>query len=207
MASTQEQLDHEAIQRLIREARATQQRATAVPVALAVIALIAVVVIALQSRPVLGVPLAVSTLSPPKGEDLLLRAFAKGVQIYECRRDEAVPRWGLVGPDAVLTDDSGRTIGKHYEGPTWEAADGSIVEGRVVGSSEAADPTAIPHLLLKAKAHRGSGVFARVASIQRLNTVGGRAPMEGCGETDIGRRTRVQYTATYYFYEDPRPAS
>jgi len=203
MAAGDERLDHEEIQQRVREARAMQQRETIVPIALAAVALIALFVI-VQARPVLGVPLTVSTLSPPKGEDLLLRAFAKGVQVYECRRDQALPRWVLVGPEAQLTDDAGRAIGKHYEGPTWEAADGSIVEGRVVGSADAADPTAIPHLLLRAKAHRGAGVFAKVTSIQRLNTVGGRAPMEGCGEADIGHRARVRYTAMYYFYEDAR---
>ena len=199
-------LDQDAIQQRIREAREMQQQTTVVPLAIALIGVIAFVIVIIQSGPVLGVPLTIRTLSPPAGEDLVLRAFARGVQVYECQRDEALARWVLVGPDAVLTDDLGRTIGKHYEGPTWESADGSLVEGRVVGSSTA-DPSAIPHLLLKAKAHRGAGVFARVTSIQRLNTVGGRAPMDGCGEGDIGRRTRVRYTATYYFYEDARATS
>ena len=201
-----EHLDHEAILRRVRDARAMQQHVTVVPLTLATIAVAALVLVILQAGPVFGAQLAWVSLSPPKGEDLVLRALAKGVQVYECKRDEAVPRWSLVGPDAELTDDAGRRIGRHYEGPTWESADGSIVEGRVVASSETEDGTAIPHLLLRAKSHRGAGVFAKVASIQRLNTNGGRAPTEACREADVGRRVRVPYSATYYFYEDARIA-
>ncbi len=159
-----------------------------------------------QSKSVVTVPQVVAPLTPPKGETLLLRAFADGMQVYECRRDDTGLRWAFIAPEAELTDDAGYTIGKHYAGPTWESRDGSKVVGQVVSSVDATDPSAIPHLLLKAKENGGTGVFAKVRSIQRLQTNGGRAPGEPCLDQDIGRRMRMRYIATYYFYGDPPAA-
>jgi hypothetical protein len=155
-----------------------------------------------QSRSVRSVPIVVAQLTPPKEEVLLLRAFAEGVQIYECVRGETALQWKFVAPEAELTDDLGHVIGTHYAGPTWESTDGSKVVGKVVSSVESADPGAIPHLLAKASANEGSGVFAKVRSVQRLQTNGGRAPAEPCREQDIGQKARVRYKATYYFYGD-----
>jgi uncharacterized protein DUF3455 len=146
------------------------------------------------------VPVVVAQLAPPKDQVLLVRAFAEGVQVYECRRVEAGLQWKFVAPEAQLNDDLGHVIGTHYAGPTWEATDGSKVVGKVVSTVDAADPGAIPHLLLEASAHEGSGVFTKVRSIQRLQTNGGRAPAEGCREQDLGQKARVRYRATYYFY-------
>jgi len=159
-----------------------------------------------QSKSVVTVPQVVAPLAPPKGEALLLRAFAEGAQVYECRNDDTGLRWAFIGPEAELTDDGGHTIGKHYAGPTWEAIDGSTVKAEVVTSVDATDPSAIPHLLLKAKENGGNGVFAKVRSIQRLHTNGGRAPREACLDHDVGRRVRMRYLATYYFYGDPPAA-
>ncbi|HWH40598.1 MAG TPA: DUF3455 domain-containing protein [Usitatibacter sp.] len=155
-----------------------------------------------QSRSVRSVPVVVAELMPPKDEVLLLRAFAEGVQIYECVRGEAALQWKFVAPEAELTDDLGHVIGTHYAGPTWESTDGSKVAGKVVSSVDAADPGAIPHLLIRASGHEGSGVFTKVRSIQRLQTNGGRAPAQACREADVGQKTRVRYHATYYFYGD-----
>lgn len=155
-----------------------------------------------QSRSVRSVPIVVAELAPPKDEVLLLRAFADGVQIYECVRGETALQWKFVAPEADLTDDQGHVIGTHYAGPTWQSTDGSKVVGKVVSSVDSADPGAIPHLLIKASANEGSGVFARVRSVQRLQTNGGRAPAEACRDQDLGQKVRVRYRATYYFYGD-----
>lgn len=37
--------------------------------------------------------------------------------------------WTFAGPDAKLTDKSGKQVGKYYAGPTWESSDGSSMEG------------------------------------------------------------------------------
>ena len=139
-------------------------------------------------------------LTPPRGDVLLVRAFARGVQIYECVDRDSSLRWVLKGPEAELFDEQGRVLGKHYAGPTWESNDGSKVVGRVVASEDSSDPSAIPHLLLKGELQQGSGVFAKVRSVQRLQTVGGRAPRDGCSAAQRMREARVPYTATYYFY-------
>jgi hypothetical protein len=55
-------------------------------------------------------------------------------------------------------------------------------------------------LLLQAKTHEGNGIFSRVNIIQRLETVGGKPPAEGCDQSSSGKEVRVPYTAVYYFY-------
>ncbi len=108
---------------------------------------------------------------------------ATGVQIYACaaRKDDAAKfEWTLVAPEAELFDAAGKKIGRHYAGPTWEATDGSKVVGELKARDDGPDPNAIPWLLLAAKSTSGSGVLSKTTSIQRLRTVGGKAPSEGC---------------------------
>jgi len=57
---------------------------------------------------------------------------------------------------------------------------------------------AVPELLLKATAHRGTGLLASVSYIQRLDTRGGVAPTGTC--TDGGLQV-VGYSANYRFYK------
>jgi hypothetical protein len=142
-------------------------------------------------------------LQPPAEQRLLLEAAGKGVQIYQCTGDggPAAPwAWKLQGPEATLLDHDGHVIGKHYAGPTWESADGSSVVGEVRAHDDGPNPAAIPWLLLSAKATNGAGVFAKVLSIQRLHTAGGKAPSAACGSANAGQVARVPYSADYYFY-------
>jgi uncharacterized protein DUF3455 len=143
-----------------------------------------------------------SSLQVPGDQALALEARARGVQIYECRaaKDAAKFEWTLKGPEAELLDGAGKPIGRHYAGPTWEASDGSKVVGEVKAKDAGPDPTAVPWLLLTAKSAEGSGVLGRTASIQRLATVGGKAPAEGCSAEHDGAVVRIDYQATYRFY-------
>jgi hypothetical protein len=59
-------------------------------------------------------------------------------------------------------------------------------------------PDAIPWLLLAAVTSEGPGIFHRVTSIQRVNTVGGIAPADPGNFS--GEVVRVPYTAEYFFY-------
>ena len=43
-------------------------------------------------------------------------------------------------------------------------------------------------------------MFSQVKSIQRLQTVGGKAPSAPCGQDNTKQVVRVPYKATYYFY-------
>jgi hypothetical protein len=143
-----------------------------------------------------GVPAA---LQPASGQPLETIA-ARGVQVYECRADAAAggaAKWTFVAPEAQLFDAKGALVGKHYAGPHWEAADGSRVVGVVAARADAPVAGTIPWLLLSAKPVAGDGRFARVASIQRVNTTGGATPTRACkaGETE-----RVPYTADYVLF-------
>jgi len=61
-------------------------------------------------------------------------------------------------------------------------------------------PSAIPWLLLAAKSNSGSGTFANAKVVQRVTTVGGIAPTEGCSESTIKKDVRIPYSASYFFY-------
>ena len=140
----------------------------------------------------------------PATQRLALEADASGVQIYDCKASPNDPtnfEWTLRAPEAELFDLTGKRIGIHYGGPTWESYDGSKVVGDVKARSDAPDPKAIPWLLLTAKSASGDGVFGRTASIQRAQTVGGKAPKQECSAALAGNEARVRYTARYYFYE------
>jgi Protein of unknown function (DUF3455) len=142
------------------------------------------------------------------GNAVLTRELhGSGVQIYECRSSSpgaAQFAWSLQAPAADLADRSGKDVGRHYEGPTWEANDGSKVVGELVARDPGPVPSAIPWLLLRAKSTAGKGIFARVQFIQRLDTVGGQPPQTACDSAHSGQRTRVAYSAEYYFYSARR---
>lgn len=149
-------------------------------------------------------PRVPENLRPPATQRLALEADASGVQIYDCKAAPADPakfEWTLRAPEAELFDITGKRIGMHYGGPTWESYDGSKVVGEVKAKSDGPDPKAIPWLLLTAKSASGDGVLGRTASIQRAQTVGGKAPQQGCSAAFAGNEVRVRYTARYYFYE------
>jgi hypothetical protein len=142
-------------------------------------------------------------LKPPAEQVLLLTAQGVGAQIYACSSSQDDPNrfsWTLKAPQATLRSRSGKVLGKHYAGPTWEAADGSKVIGEVVAKSDAPDARAIPWLLLRAKSTSGSGRFATVLSVQRLRTAAGLAPSTGCDQARAGHEVRVPYSAEYRFY-------
>lgn len=148
-----------------------------------------------------GIP---DTLMPPANQTLSLQVNGDGVQIYVCGPAKAQPgklEWTLKAPQAELVDAAGKRIGRHYAGPTWEADDGSKVVGEVVAHEDAPDPGAITWLLLRAKATSGRGILSRTTMIQRLRTVGGKAPAGGCSQAgDAGKEVRIAYRAVYTFY-------
>lgn len=152
-------------------------------------------------------PAAPAELAVPEGNALTFAAAAKGVQIYECTADASgAPAWKLHAPRADLLDDSGQVAASHFggvdkglpPGPYWEAKDGSRVHaGKPVSVP---NPSSIPLLRLEATDTSGTGIFAKVAFIQRLDTTGGAAPEGAC---EAGKQTEVAYTARYYFYSKP----
>jgi hypothetical protein len=142
-------------------------------------------------------------LEVPTGQTLSFKAQAKGAQVYICKAaadDASKFSWQLQAPDATLYDEAGNPIGRHYFGPTWESADGSSVVGELKAKADSPDAGAIAWLLLSAKSTAGSGVFSNVKSVQRLNTVGGKAAADGCDAAHADAEQRVPYQASYWFY-------
>jgi hypothetical protein len=156
----------------------------------------------------LSAPAVPTALSVPGSQRLTLKAKSVGVQIYTCRADQSQPSgmgtyaWILKAPEATLFDERGMTIGKHYEGPTWELNDGSKVVGAAQTTLAPPSGDGIPWLLLKAVRNDGAGVLTPVRTIQRVETFGGKAPASGCDMSKVDSEVRIPYGATYYFYVD-----
>jgi Protein of unknown function (DUF3455) len=141
-------------------------------------------------------------LAAPATEEVILQAHATGSQIYVCQagRDQKLA-WTLKAPDAELFDAGGKSIGRHYAGPTWKHNDGSEVAGKVAARQDSPDSDAIPWLMLTASGHSGSGILSRVTTIQRIHTKGGQPPAAArCDNSHQGDETEIAYAADYYFY-------
>ncbi len=140
------------------------------------------------------------TITPPAGHKVFLVAHAEGVQIYTC--NAATHVWSLQAPRATLYAQNGKAIGSHYGGPTWVATDGSYVIARRVDGVNV-DPTAVDWLLLERETTSAGADGDRLAGttfIQRVNTVGGRAP--AASECDVqGETTEIGYSTDYYFWK------
>jgi hypothetical protein len=142
---------------------------------------------------------AVSDIPPELKIEFDSVAFqGKGAQIYQCGPDG---KWLFQAPRASLYDDEGKLVAEHFSGPTWQAADGSTVVGRVI-TRFTPDATAIPWLLLEAASNTGDGSFSRVKYIQRLNTAGGTAPSGSCRKSEL---VEVGYSALYVLHSLKAP--
>jgi Protein of unknown function (DUF3455) len=130
------------------------------------------------------------------GETVVLTVHAEGAQVYECKADAGGKlTWQFREPVATLMAD-GKTVGRHYAGPNWEHSDGSAVVGKVAGSAPGATPNDIPWLKLDVASRRGSGVLTPVATVQRINTQGGK--LEGACDK-AGTFHSAPYSADYVF--------
>lgn len=148
--------------------------------------------------------LAVPTNLVPDGERAIDRLSARGKQIYECRArpaDKSATAWVYIAADLDLTDAQGRVVGKHTSPPAvWVANDGSRIVGEIKARADAPQAGAAPWLLVSTRSTGGEGRFAKVTSLQRVNTVSGVAPSSGCDETTIGKNQAVQFTSEYVLF-------
>ncbi len=130
----------------------------------------------------------------------IIELQGRGVQIYACAPSGAGFAWQLQAPEATLFDTLGQPAGRHFAGPSWQAADGSTVVGEVVAQGSG-DAGTIPWLLLRAKSHAGQGVFAAVGYIVRSHTSGGVPPAAPCSAAQLpAAAIRVPYRADYTFF-------
>ena len=130
------------------------------------------------------------------GETPVVTLHAAGAQIYECKTGaDGTLAWAFREPIATLMLE-GKTVGRHYAGPTWEDADGSAVTAKAAGNAPGATANDVAWLKLEAVGRRGSGTLDTVSTVQRINTQGGvlRGPCEAAGAL-----ASVPYSADYVF--------
>jgi hypothetical protein len=153
--------------------------------------------LAVATLPAAAAPPAIPAAIAVTDQNLITTIQAQGAQIYECKFDASGRlAWQFREPIATLFRD-GKTIGRHFAGPSWELADGSAVTGKLAARADGATVTDIPLLKLDVVSRRELGVLSATATIQRLNTHGGTA--EGPCPT-AGAFLSVPYSADYAFY-------
>jgi hypothetical protein len=139
-------------------------------------------------------PLPAAIAAP--GQAIVLAVHAEGAQVYECKAAaDGKLSWAFREPIATLLAD-GKTVGRHYAGPSWEHSDGSAVVGKVAGNAPGATPNDIPWLKLDVASRRGSGILSDVTTVQRIHTQGGK--LEGACDT-VGTYRSAPYSADYVF--------
>jgi Protein of unknown function (DUF3455) len=133
------------------------------------------------------------------GDQILVATLhAEGAQIYECKADASGKlAWQFREPIATLLVD-GKTVGRHYAGPSWELSNGNAVTAAVAARAPGATANDIPLLMLEVTSQRGIGQLTAATTIQRINTRGGQA--QGPCER-AGMFLNVPYSADYTFYK------
>lgn len=143
-----------------------------------------------------------AALTPPAAFEVAdrvtaLSVHAVGAQLYQCEPDASGQlAWSFREPIATLINDEGKTIGRHFAGPTWELDDGGAVKGKLLASAPGAGADDIALLKLTVSERRGAGVLAGVSLVLRLNTHGG-ALKGGCAVA--GELRAEPYAADYVF--------
>jgi Protein of unknown function (DUF3455) len=130
------------------------------------------------------------------GETTVVTFHAEGAQVYECKvGNDGKLAWAFREPIATLLLD-GKTVGRHYAGPTWEHTDGSAIAAKAVGNAPGKTAGDIPWLKLEVTSHRGSGTLSSATTVQRINTQGGA--LSGSCEK-AGAFHSAPYSADYVF--------
>lgn len=139
-----------------------------------------------------------ASIDPPQAERVMTLT-ASGVQTYACEFDtQQRLGWVFKSPQAILFDTSGHAAVRHGAGPSWEAEDGSRIQGRVLAQQPSTTSASIPQLLLETHSTAGNGTLASIRYVQRVHTVGGLAPSAPCStEHETGSSP---YLAEYIFY-------
>jgi hypothetical protein len=157
-----------------------------------VLALVGTLASAAQAEGVENLPASVAI----KGSVPVAQLQAAGAQVYVCAKNTAgVLNWTFREPVATLLED-GKTVGRHFVGPTWEFVDGSRVVGEAVSNAPGATAKDIPWLKLSVKEPPKSGLVAGATSVLRIDTKGG--VFEGACDSE-GELHSEPYSATYIF--------
>lgn len=145
-------------------------------------------------------------IAVPAGLQPVLSLHAKGSQIYTCQAGaDGKFAWTLKGPEAELSDRKEKVIGQHLADPTsklptWKLKDGSEVSGKAAAHVDSLDSESIPWLLVNVVNNAGKGQLAKVTTIQRVHTHGGKPGNDACDESHKDAETKSSYTADYFFF-------
>lgn len=160
-------------------------------ITLALAALLAFATPAVAADAVADVPAAFSV----QGRQPLLTLQAVGAQIYECEtKADGSLGWTFREPIAALMQE-GRTVGRHYAGPTWDVGQGGVT-GKVVTSAPGATPDDVALLDLAVADRHGTGPLADAQVVLRLHTSGGALAGTCHAKGDL---RSVPYRADYVF--------
>lgn len=141
----------------------------------------------------------------PGGNTRVFTFFADGVQKYKAQEipnsSPVAYQWVFVAPLADLYDITNQKVGNHSQGPTWQLSAVDSMYGQSFSPPRAAassDPNSIDWLLLMPKTDKPPiGAFAGVDYVQRVDTRGGKAPVNP--PTNATETADVPYTAIYRF--------
>jgi hypothetical protein len=156
------------------------------------------------SDPVASEAMVPDAIKVPQGQKVAMETVGAGEITYECRAKAGTAgsyEWVFVGPDATLSDRSGKAVGRYYGPPaTWESMDGSKITGTQVAVAPAGAGS-IPYQLVKANPAMGQGQMSGVTYVQRVATRGGVAPATPCTADNQGRKEIARYQADYIFWK------
>ena len=158
------------------------------------------------------------------GNEVFLLGRGVGTQNYVCSPCDPTTAncplgvaFTLFTPQATLFDDFGDQLTTHFSSPnpveggiirvTWQdSRDTSRVWASLIKAVTVREDS-IPWVKLNVKdtgtqAGPTGDRLTKPTFIQRVNTVGGKAPATGClSSTDLGRQAFIPYTADYFFYK------
>ena len=121
---------------------------------------------------------------------------ATGAQIYACSKNaKGALEWTFREPVASLLLD-GKTVGRHFVGPTWEFSDSTRVVGKAAGKTPGKTAKDVPWLKVAITEPAKSGPAAGATTILRIETKGGA--FEGACAQE-GELHAEPYAATYVF--------
>jgi hypothetical protein len=148
-----------------------------------------------SAKEVQGIPL-------PENTSIVCALIGEGVQIYQAKSNPAGGyQWILKAPEAELKTLAGKSVGKHFAGPSWSADDGSEIVGALppLKTLNSPDSRNIPFLLIGVKSRSGFGLLEGVDYVVRMSTVGGAPPSSPPKAED--ETVRVEYRAIYLFLQ------
>lgn len=153
----------------------------------------------------LVIPAGIELPANATGNTRIATFYAEGVQKYKAKLKTGSTNeyeWTFVAPQADLYNKDHRKVGTHSAGPTWQLLNSvtdSIYAQQFTPARTAPSPDgSIDWLLLQPKTGKTpTGFFAEVSYIQRIATLGGKAP--ATPPATATETIDVKYVAVYRF--------